>query len=251
MIPIADDNSDRRLKPVVNGLLIAANVFAFVFLQGFGTNERVTYAYATVPAAIAAGHGISHTVTVVDPISGDVVGQIPLRPPPVSVYWTLLTSLFLHGGLVHLLGNMLYLYIFGDNVEDAMGHGRYLVFYLLCGVLASLSHVITTFVVGANPYLPALGASGAISGVLAAYLGLYPTKRVRVLIFVFIMDVPAIVAIGLWFVFQLVNGVGMLGAGSQAGGVAYGAHIGGFAAGFLLFRAFLPGRPRYRLAGSP
>jgi len=251
LIPIADDNSDRRLWPVVNSLLIAANVFAFVFVQGFGTNERVTYAYATVPAAIASGHGISRTVTVKDPISGDVVGQIPLRPPAGSVYWTLLTSVFLHGGLLHLLGNMLYLYIFGDNVEDAMGHGRYLVFYLLCGVLASLSHVVTTFAVGANPYLPALGASGAISGVLAAYLFLYPTKRVRVLIFVFIMDVPAIVAIGLWFVFQLVSGIGMLGQGSQAGGVAYGAHVGGFVAGLVLTRVFAPRRLRYRVAGLP
>ena len=144
---------------------------------------------------------------------------------------------------------MLYLYIFGDNVEDAMGHGAYLVFYLLCGVLASLSHVVTTFIAGANAYLPALGASGAISGVLAAYLRLFPAKRVRVLIFVFVVDVPAVVAIGLWFIFQLVSGVGMLGAGSQAGGVAYGAHVGGFLAGFVLLRVFVPRRPRYRLAG--
>ena len=100
----------------------------------------------------------------------------------MSVYWTLLTSLFLHGGLAHLLGNMLYLYIFGDNVENALGHGRYLVFYLICGVLASLSHVVTTVVVGANPYVPSLGASGAISGVLAAYLTLFPAKRVRVFV---------------------------------------------------------------------
>jgi membrane associated rhomboid family serine protease len=250
LIPLADDNSDRRLKPVVNGFLIGLNVFVFVFLQGFGANQRVTYTYATVPEAIATGHGISKTVTVVDPISGQAVGQIPLTPPPFSVYWTLLTSLFLHGGLLHLLGNMLYLYIFGDNVEDAMGHGRYLVFYLLCGVLASLSHVVTTFVVGANPYLPALGASGAISGVLAAYLALFPARRVRVLIFVFVMDVPAIVAIGLWFVFQLISGIGMLGSGSQAGGVAYGAHIGGFVAGFLLQRLFVPRRPSYREVGA-
>ena len=202
-----------------------------------------------MPAAIATGHGVDRTVTVTDPLSGDEVGQIPLASPPVSVYWTLLTSLFLHGGLMHLLGNMLYLYVFGDNVEDAMGHGPYLVFYLLCGVLASLSHVATTYVVGANPYLPALGASGAISGVLAAYLALYPTRRVRVLLFVFVMDVPAIFAIGLWFIFQLVSGIGMLGAGSQAGGVAYGAHIGGFAAGFLLLRVFVPRSPRYRAVG--
>jgi membrane associated rhomboid family serine protease len=249
LIPLADDNSDRQLAPVVNGFLIGLNVFVFVFLQGLGANQRVTYTWATVPEAIATGHGIARTVSVVDPISGEAAGQIRLSPPPVSVYWTLLTSLFLHGGLLHLAGNMLYLYIFGDNVEDAMGHGAYLVFYLLCGGLASLSHVLTTFVAGANPYLPALGASGAISGVLAAYLRLFPTKRVRVLLFVFVMDVPAIVAIGLWFVFQLVSGIGMLGAGSQAGGVAYGAHVGGFVAGFLLVRVFVPRRPRYRAVG--
>lgn len=248
MIPIADDNSDRTLKPVVNGLLIAANIFAFVFLQGLGSNERFTYAFATVPAQIVTGHGIERSVTVVDPLSGETVGSIDLQPPPVSVYWTLLTSMFLHGGLGHLLGNMLYLFIFGDNVEDALGHGRYLAFYVTCGVLASLSHVITTVVTGGNPYLPSLGASGAISGVLAAYLVLFPAKRVRMLVFVFVMDVPAFVAIGLWFVFQLVNGVGMLGSGSQAGGVAYAAHIGGFAAGFLLIRGFARHRPRFRLA---
>jgi membrane associated rhomboid family serine protease len=248
MIPIADDNSDRTLKPVVNGLLIAANIFVFVFFQALGSNERLTYAFATVPASIATGHGIERSVTVVDPLSGETVGRIELQPPPVSVYWTLLTSMFLHGGLGHLLGNMLYLYIFGDNVEDALGHGRYLVFYLTCGILASLSHVVATLVTGGNPYLPSLGASGAISGVLAAYLLLFPAKRVRMLVFVFVVDVPAFVSIGVWFLFQLVNGVGMLGGGSQAGGVAYAAHIGGFAAGFLLIRGFARHRPRFRPA---
>jgi membrane associated rhomboid family serine protease len=239
MIPLGDDNSDRRLRPLVNGLLIAANIFVFVFLQALGGNERFTYAYATVPASIVTGHGIDRTVIIVDPLSGETVGQIDLQPPPVSVYWTLLTSMFLHGGLGHILGNMLYLYIFGDNVEDALGHGRYLFFYLTCGILASLSHVVATVVTGGNPYLPSLGASGAISGVLAAYLLLFPARRVRMLVFLFVVDVPAVVAIGVWFVFQLVNGVGMLGGGSQAGGVAYAAHIGGFAAGFLLIRLFV------------
>ena len=246
MIPLADDNSDRRLRPFVNGLLIAANVFVFVFLQGLGGNERFTYAFATVPASIVAGHATPRTVTVVDPLSGEAVGQIDLQPPPVSVYWTLLTSVFLHGGLGHLLGNMLFLFIFGDNVEDALGHGQYLFFFLLCGALASLSHVVATVVTGGNPYLPSLGASGAISGVLAAYLLLFPTKRVRMLVFLFVVDVPAIVAIGIWFVFQLVNGVGMLGGGSQAGGVAYAAHIGGFVAGFLLVRFLRPRPPVWR-----
>ena len=248
MIPLGDDNSDRRLKPVVNGLLIAANLFVFVFFQALGTNERFTYAFATVPASIATGRGVERSVTLVDPLSGEPVGRIDLQPPPVSVYWTLLTSMFLHGGLGHILGNMLYLYVFGDNVEDVLGHARYLFFYLACGALASLSHVVATLVTGGNPYLPSLGASGAISGVLAAYLLLFPRKRVRMLVFLFVVDVPAIAAIGVWFLFQLVNGVGMLGGGSQAGGVAYAAHIGGFAAGFFLLRGFTRHRPRSRLA---
>lgn len=243
MIPIADDDSDRKIQPAINWLLIAANLFAFVFLQALGTNERFTYAFATVPAEIVAGHGLSGTVVIRDPITGEVAGTIELEPPPVSVYWTLLTSMFLHGGLGHLLGNMLYLYVFGDNIEDALGHGRYLFFYLTCGVLASLSHVIATFVTGGNPYLPSLGASGAISGVLAAYLVLFPARRVRVLFFLFVMDVPAVLVIGLWIAFQLVNGVGMLGGGSQAGGVAYAAHIGGFVVGFVLIRFFVRRRP--------
>ena len=245
MIPIGDDNSEQTIRPAINWLLIAANVFAFVFIQGLGTNERVTYEFATVPADIVSGHAVAHDVIVRDPASGRPVERILLPPPPVSVYWTLLTSLFLHGGLGHLLGNMLYLWIFGDNVENALGHARYLAFYLICGVAASLAHVLTTYLVGANPNVPSLGASGAISGVLAAYLRLFPAKRVRVLVFVFAMDVPAIVAIGLWFLFQIVNGIGMLGEASRGGGVAYGAHIGGFLVGFLLVRAFAQPRRRY------
>ena len=143
---------------------------------------------------------------------------------------------------------MLYLWIFGDNVEDALGHLRYLIFYLICGVIAGLSHVFATVAFGGNPHLPSLGASGAISGVLAGYLVLFPRRRVRVIVFRTIQEVTAIWAIGIWFVFQLISGIGVLGGGSQAGGVAYAAHIGGFIAGLILIKLFAAGKPTYRFA---
>jgi membrane associated rhomboid family serine protease len=241
MIPLGDDNTGRRRVPVVTFLLIAANVFVFVFLQGLGSNERFTYAFSTVPAEIVTNRDIDESVILKD-ASGEAVARIDLAPTPIPVWLTLLTSMFMHGGLAHLLGNMLYLWIFGDNVEDDLGRGRFLIFYLVCGVLAGLAHVMTTVVLKANPYIPSLGASGAISGVLAAYLVLHPQRRVNVLFFYSVAQVPAIVAIGLWFVFQLISGLGMLGAASQAGGVAYGAHIGGFIAGFVLVKLFQPRR---------
>jgi rhomboid family protein len=233
MIPISDDNSGRRTTPVVTWALIAANVFVFVFLQGFGTNERFTLAYATVPYEILTGHDVAQSIPIRDEY-GRTRGSIDLQPTPIPVYLTLFTSMFMHGGLAHLLGNMLYLHVFGDNVEDELGHARYLFFYLLCGVLAGLAHVLTTAVVQSSTLLPSLGASGAISGVLAGYVSLFPHRRVRVLWFYSLVEVPAIFAIGIWFVFQLISGLGMLGGGM--GGVAYGAHIGGFVAGLVLIR---------------
>jgi membrane associated rhomboid family serine protease len=235
MIPIGDDNSDRRLAPIVNWMLIAANVFVFVVFQGLGTNQRFTMAFATVPAEILSGHDIAQTIPIRDAY-GRTVDQIQLEPTPIPVFLTLFTSMFMHGGLAHIGGNMLYLWIFGDNVEDAMGHLRYLIFYLLTGVLASLSHVFVTAALGANPLIPSLGASGAISGVLGGYIVLYPQRRVRVLWLYQVMQVPALVAIGIWFLFQLISGAGMLGG--SMGGVAYGAHIGGFLAGLILVRFF-------------
>jgi membrane associated rhomboid family serine protease len=157
--------------------------------------------------------------------------------------------MFMHGGIAHIFGNMLFLWIFGDNIEDRLGHFRYLIFYLVCGVLAGLAHVFSTVAfAGDNPaslLVPSLGASGAISGVLGAYLLLFPMRRVIVLVSWFVTAVPAFIAIGLWFVFQLISGLGMLGSGSQQGGVAYAAHIGGFLAGLALIKVFEIGRPRY------
>lgn len=233
MIPIGDDDSDRRTTPVVTWLLIAANVFVFFVLQGAGSNERFTMSYATVPAEILSGHDIAQPIPIRDDY-GRSVGTLELFPTPIPVYLTLITAMFMHGGFAHIFGNMLYLWIFGDNLEDALGHGRYLVFYLVTGVLAGLSHVLVTAALGSNPLIPSLGASGAISGVLGGYILLFPQRRVRVLWLFSVVEVPALVAIGLWFVFQLVSGAGMLGG--EMGGVAYGAHIGGFIAGLILVK---------------
>jgi membrane associated rhomboid family serine protease len=249
VMPLSDDNTGRIRTPYVTMLLIALNVLVFVFLQGFGANEAFTYSFSVVPAEISTGQDVARDVPVE---LGDERIYIPLQPTPGSVYLTLLTSMFMHGGLMHLLGNMLFLWIFGDNVEDDLSHGRYTAFYLLTGLIASLSHVVSTFALGDNPYIPSLGASGAISGVMGGYLVLHPHRRVRVLVFRMITDVPAFVAVGLWFFFQLVSAFGVIGQGPQAGGgVAFMAHIGGFIAGVVLVKLFALGRaapPRRRPA---
>ena len=247
LFPIGDDNRDRRTTPLVNYALILANVLVFVFLQGLGSNDKFTYAFSTVPGEIVSGRDIVTSDRVlVQPVTGQEVKIPGLQPTPIPVYLTLITSMFMHGGIAHILGNMLFLWIFGDNLEDRMGHLRYGIFYLVCGIIAGLAHVITTvaFAGGneASLLIPSLGASGAISGVLGGYILLFPTRRVTVIISWFVTQVPAFIAIGLWFVFQLISGLGMLGSGSQAGGVAYAAHIGGFIAGLVLIKVFLIGR---------
>lgn len=247
IFPIGDDNSGRTLAPVVNYLLIAANILVFVFLQKLGTDVKFTYAFSTVPQEIVTGHDqVTPDRQVEDPDTGEKYAVPGLQATPGSVYFTLIVSMFMHGGIAHIFGNMLYLWIFGDNLENVMGHLRYLVFYLVCGILASLAHVFSTVAFGGNPYLPSLGASGAISGVLAGYIVLFPHRRVRVIVFRTIQEVTAIWAIGIWFAFQLISGLGMLGGGSQAGGVAYAAHIGGFIAGLILVKFFAAGKPRYQ-----
>jgi membrane associated rhomboid family serine protease len=240
VFPLYDDNTDRQTTPFVNYAIIALNIFVFVVLQGLGGNDGFTYSFSTVPAEILQGRDI-----VTDARAVEYAGQRVLIPglgrTPGSVYLTLFTSMFMHGGFAHILGNMLFLWIFGDNIEDRLGHVKYLVFYLLCGVIASLSHVFATGVFSNSEsalLVPSLGASGAISGVLGGYILLHPKRRVTVILFRFLTDVPAYVAIGIWFAFQLVSGLGMLGGGSQQGGVAYAAHIGGFLAGLVLIKFF-------------
>ena len=232
MLPIGDDDSDRRFAPLINYVLIAINILVFVFLQGMGGNEKFTYAFSTVPAEILTGKDIA---------SGH------LEPTPVPVYFTLITSMFMHGGWAHLLGNMLFLWVFGDNIENRIGHLRYFIFYLVCGIIASLCHV---FVSGSDGLIPSLGASGAISGVLGGYLLLFPSRRVRVIMGRGITTVPAFVALGLWIVFQVINGMGMLGGDETGGGVAYAAHIGGFVAGLALIKSFDIGIRKDRVLNS-
>ena len=241
-IPLGDDNSDRRIRPLVNYTLIALNILVFLFLQDMGQNYRFTYAFSTVPQEILTGQDmVTEESIVADPTSGMRFRVPGLQRTPLSVYLTLLWSMFMHGGIMHLLGNMLYLHIFGDNLENLMGHLRYAFFYLFCGILASLAHVFTSAALGANLLIPSLGASGAISGVLGGYFLLFPKRRVRVLFLRSVIQVPALVAIGVWFLFQLISSVGMFSGGS-GGGVAYGAHIGGFIAGMLVIKLFTLGR---------
>lgn len=246
LFPIADENSDRRTTPLVNYILIGINILVFVFLQGLGSNDRFTYAYSTVPGEIITGKDIVTRPVAVEQFTGQVIEMPGLQPTPIPVYLTLITSMFMHGGIAHIFGNMLFLWIFGDNIEDRLGHIRYAIFYLVCGVLAGLAHVFTTAAFAgdnqASLLIPSLGASGAISGVLGGYLLLFPKRRVVVMISWFFTPMPAFVAIGLWFVFQLISGLGMLGSGSKAGGVAYAAHIGGFIAGLALIKIFEIGR---------
>ncbi|HEX5601210.1 MAG TPA: rhomboid family intramembrane serine protease [Pyrinomonadaceae bacterium] len=246
VLPLWDDNTDRQTTPIVNYAIIALNIFVFVVLQGLGGNDQFTYSFSTVPAEILQGHDIVTPARVVQ-YMGQRVTIPGLGPTPGSVYFTLFTSMFMHGGFMHLGGNMLFLWIFGDNIEDRLGHVKYLIFYLLCGVIASLAHVFTTGVFASSEsalLVPSLGASGAISGVLGGYILLHPKRRVTVILFRFLTDVPAYVAIGIWFAFQLISGLGMFGGGSQSGGVAYAAHVGGFLAGLVLIKFFDMGASR-------
>jgi membrane associated rhomboid family serine protease len=243
VFPLGDDNSDRTSFPVVNVCLIVVNVLVFVLFQGFGTNDSFTLAFSAVPAEIVSGRDIvtEDRQIQVQSAEGPVMVTVPgLKPTPIPVFLTLLTSIFMHGGLAHIAGNMWFLWIFGDNIEQDLGRVRYLIFYLLCGILASLAHVLVS-AWGPSAQLPSLGASGAISGVMGAYLLLHPKRRVTVLMLRMVMDVPGYVAVGLWFLFQIISGLGVLGGMSS--GVAYAAHVGGFLAGLGLAKPFMLGRP--------
>jgi membrane associated rhomboid family serine protease len=240
VLPLGDDNSDRTIFPWVTIGLIVVNVLVFVLFQGMGTNDGFTFAFSTVPAEITSGKDIitaEREEQVETPVGRREVSVPGLRKTPGSVYLTLLTSMFMHGGIAHLLGNMWFLWIFGDNIEQDLGRWRFLVFYLVCGLIASLTHIAFNW----NSQIPSLGASGAISGVLGGYLIAHPHRTVTVLLFRLVTQVPGWVAVGLWFLFQVVNSMGVLGG--EGGGVAYGAHIGGFLAGLALDKVFMLGRP--------
>jgi membrane associated rhomboid family serine protease len=216
MIPLRDDNP-RRTFPFVTYMLVGVNVLAFLWELTLGESlQDALFQIAFIPARFwLPGNWVSDILTIV-------------------------ISMFLHGGLLHIGSNMLYLWVFGDNVEDRIGHGKYLVFYLACGFLATYAHAF--FSPGSR--IPAIGASGAIAGVLGAYLVLYPHARVLtvipIIIFITVREIPAIFVLGIWFILQLFSGVGSLGVtdAQDMGGVAYFAHIGGFVAGMVLIPLF-------------
>ena len=213
-LPLKDENPSDG-KPIVTISLIAVNVaiFAFMYLSGGEFYSAVVYEFGMTPAYLGA-----------------------------ATLHTLFTSMFLHGGIIHLAGNMLYLWIFGDNIESICGKTKFILFYLTCGLIASFTHLLTTV----NPEIPTIGASGAIAGVLGAYLLIYPRAKVLTLVFFFFITmirVPAVVLLGFWFVYQLFLGSVTLMSGVGTG-VAFWAHIGGFAAGFVLILLFRKMKPR-------
>jgi membrane associated rhomboid family serine protease len=240
-IPIADDNSDRTIQPYVNYVFIALNILVWIVAQGMTGDSHFTFAYSTVPAEIISGTDLVLPMReYVINANGNKMQMPPLHETDIPVYLTLFTSMFMHGSWMHLAGNMLYLWIFGDNIENRLGHKRYILFYLICGVIASLSHVFSSVMSPINAEIPSLGASGAISGVLGAYLMLFPSKKVKMFVVGRIMQVPSYIALGLWIVLQIVSGLGILGGDGAGGGVAYAAHIGGFIAGLILIKFFDP-----------
>ena len=221
MFPVGDDQVVGGPPKVMTVALVAVNVLAFLLELGQGSQgalQSFIQAWGVVPREYTLGRDIALTI-------------------PLPFWSTLLTSMFLHGGWMHLGGNMLYLWIFGDNLEKVMGHARFLIFYLVCGIAAALAHI--AFSGGST--VPTVGASGAISGVLGGYLVLFPRNHVRVLTRGGIMAVPAIVVLGFWIVIQLINGIGSIATTSETGGVAYLAHVGGFVAGLVLVKLFAAG----------
>lgn len=240
MFPIGDENEPGHGLAWVTATLIALNVAVFVLLQAMGAENAFTTGWSAVPFEITSGEDLK---VAQDIIVGGQTYQVPQSPGPMPLQLTLLSSMFMHAGWLHLAGNMLFLWVFGDNVEHRAGPVPYLVAYLLAGLVGSLAQILSE----PSSVIPTLGASGAISGVLGAYLVLFPRNRVTVFLFRFVTQVPALAAIGLWIVFQLINGLGAAVISTETvGGVAYLAHIGGFAAGLLagfLFRALPSGAP--------
>lgn len=234
MFPIGDDNSDRTITPIVNYAFIGINILVFVLLQGLGSNDAFSYAFSLVPREITSGVDLQGVVAVSD-VAGHVLGEIHHYATPLPVYFNFLSSMFMHGGIMHIFGNMLFLFIFGDNLENLLGHIRYAAFYIVCGFAAALAQIV----MDSDSVIPMLGASGAISGVLGGYVLLFPQREVRAIIFNFLTTVPAFVAIGIWIVYQLI--LGYL-TPDGTGGVAYAAHIGGFVAGLALIKVFALGR---------
>ena len=227
LFPIGDDDRHLDGPAMVTWSLLLINIAVFVYQY---LEPSFTYGWSVVPFEITTGQDLVDAVPL---NAGGEYLEIPQSPGPFPIYLTLISSMFMHGGLMHIGGNMLYLWIFGDNVEHRFGPTRFLLFYLVSGLAGTFAQIA----LDPDSIIPNLGASGAISGVLGAYLVLFPRNRVHVIFFIRVIALPAVIVIGLWAVFQFINGFGALTMTEQTGGVAYGAHIGGFIAGAMI--AFL------------
>ena len=234
MIPIADAGVPRGRRPVVNIALIAINVVVFLYELSLNDFEtfRFTYQFGVVPSELTSGAELL-LIPVLTPI-----GLIKVDvASPIHPWGTVFTSMFIHGGWMHIIGNMLFLWVFGDNIEDRLGHVKYLLFYIVAGIAA----VWTQAAIDIDSRTPLIGASGAISGVLGAYLITFPYNRITTLvvfIFITVIRVPAMFVLGSWFILQLFNGLGSLGPAASGAGVAYMAHVGGFVAGVLIMAVY-------------
>jgi len=233
MFPIGDDNTDRTITPFVNYVFIGINILVFLLLQQLGSNDEFSYAFSLVPREVTTGVDITGVQVVRDSLGN--TGEIRHFATPLPVYFNFLSSMFMHGDIMHIFGNMMFLFIFGDNLENLLGHIRYAAFYIVCGFAAAFAQIF----MDSGSIIPMLGASGAISGVLGGYILLFPQRQVRAIIFSFLTTVPAFVALGIWIAYQLITGY-LTPAGT--GGVAYAAHIGGFIAGLALVKVFAIGR---------
>lgn len=227
LIPIGDDDRKLTGPAFVTLGFVVLNLVVFFALQGAGSNPSFTYGWSVIPYEIT--QGVDLDVPRVVEAQGREV-EIPQAPGPTPIYLTILSAMFMHGGYAHLFGNLLYLWIFGDNVEQRLGSFGFVGFYLLCGVAATFAQIL----LHPDGVIPNLGASGAISGILGAYVVFFPRNRVHALLLYYVVSVPAFVAIGLWIAFQFFNGVGSIVSEVALGGVAYGAHIGGFVAGVAM-----------------
>ena len=227
MIPLRDDNPSYSF-PFVTIILIAINAFVFLFMLALNIREHTeaVFSFGMIPVELI--HGIK-----IDEVPLKEIGTI--YPKHVPTFATIFTSMFMHGGFMHILGNMWFLWLFGDNVEDRMGKIKFIIFYLLTGVIAALAHAL----VASHSVIPTVGASGAISGVIGAYIVLFPRAQIQTLVFFFfitVIRIPAMIFLGFWFIGQVYSG--FMSLGYQGAGVAFFAHIGGFVAGVILVKLF-------------
>ncbi len=236
MFPLSDPSLRTGKRPYVNVAIIGINALVFLYEVTSGGSDIFFFKFGLIPDELTRGTAFTSLATR--------TGYVDITTP-FPTWATLVTSMFIHGSWMHFIGNMVYLWVFGDNIEARIGHALYLVFYLAAGVTAAFAQIA----IDPSSQTPTIGASGAIAGVLGAYLVLYPASRINTLVFMFfitVIQIPAVLLLGFWIVMQFVSGVGSLGVSSQSGGVAYWAHIGGFVMGMAVFWLYKQATERRR-----